>query len=205
MNATIAADDPRISYPSGNWQGSTACGETSKKATQINSTMQLNFVGTAVYMSTQVGPDAGVFSVLVDGQGVNVDGFRANTDCVINWSSFGLQSQQHSVTVQFKGASVSSSGGSTGSQTAASLNFGHFMLVEDITSGSSNLSFLTHPFYFSITTDGSTNGGPTATINGGGGSSNGAQNTSPSTRDDEMCNVPLHHHLVIAVTLSDMP
>lgn len=128
VNATIAADDPRIQYTSGNWQSATACSETSKKATDVNSTMQFNFVGTAVYLSTQVGPDNGVFNVFIDGKGVNVDGFQANSDCVINWSSFGLQNQQHAVTVQFKGASVSSA--NTGSSSAPALNFRHIMSVE---------------------------------------------------------------------------
>ncbi len=78
-------------------------------------------------MSTQVGPDAGVFSVFVDGQGVNVDGFRANSDCVINWvvvRSPEPAALRHGA-VQGRVCELER-WIDQGLRTAASLNFGHF-------------------------------------------------------------------------------
>ncbi len=120
-----------MSYSGASWASDTPpCGGTSKRANVAGDSLTLQFVGTAVYLNCVTGPNSGIYSVEVDEQPasvVSVDSFSSSSDCDLNWSSFGMESQLHTITVTYVGASKAG-----GSAATASFEFANFMCVEVI-------------------------------------------------------------------------
>jgi hypothetical protein len=64
--------------------------------------------GTAIFMSTVVGPFSGVYTATIDNETVLVDAYRNISEpvCDVSWSRWGLENTTHVVTVVFRGAST---------------------------------------------------------------------------------------------------
>ena len=117
-NVTIAADDQSIVYSNGFWETSTACEGSAKKTSVIGGQMDCQFVGTAIYISTLVGPSGGVYTVTIDGQSVDVSTFEfemrdgistevaAREKCEVTWSAWGLADRVHTVRLVYRGAAT---------------------------------------------------------------------------------------------------
>jgi len=125
-----------VSYSGASWASDTPpCGGTSKRANVAGDSLTLQFVGSAVYLNCVTGPDSGIYSVEVDEEPasvVSVDSFSSSSDCDLNWSSFGMESQLHTITVTYVGASKAG-----GSAATASFEFANFIVT---TTGSSSTS-----------------------------------------------------------------
>ena len=72
----------------------------------VGGQMDCDFVGTAIYISTLVGPSGGIFTATIDGNSVDVNTFRSSVveECAITWSQWGLANQKHVVRVVFRGS-----------------------------------------------------------------------------------------------------
>lgn len=65
-------------------------------------------VGTALYLTSVIGQDAGVFTITIDGVATVVDAFTpTEPQCGIRFSQTGLASAMHNVSLTFNGPSPS--------------------------------------------------------------------------------------------------
>ena len=87
-------------------------------------------LGTAIYMSTVVGPFSGFYTATIDGETVVVDAYRNISEpvCEVSWSRWGLENTTHVVSVVFRGSSVLAGPDTTGN---SSLEITRFTYVLD--------------------------------------------------------------------------
>ena len=71
--------------------------------------------GTAIYLTVAQSPDSGIYSVILDGVTLQLDGYSSvAVSCNVTWHQLNLSNTAHTITINALGASPSAASGSPG-------------------------------------------------------------------------------------------